>query len=368
MHERAHFSRSIGKYWDKFYHHHTTHFFKDRQYIDRDYPHLAVAASEPVTMLELGCGVGNAFFPLVAQLSHLYVTAFDLSRKAMGLIAEHPLYKTGRICAFDHNAVAGTGTTAAAARQAHASFLATVANLPQNHSLSGSSSGSKRQLNAVTAVYNELLPLTSFAAAADVRAYGNNQQPPFFRGFDTALMLFMASALPHEQLGLALSEAFSCLRPGGVLMFRDYAVYDEAELRFGKGRRLGEHLFVRSDGTIAAFFSVEQMGLEAQRAGFEVVDFRYLYRKYTNRALQQTLRRIWLHAVFRKPGCDPVLGPVAASAGVAPGPLANTPVTGGESGLSHCTTATTVDMSPIVALSEYEWLRDVCGFVGGGYS
>ena len=52
-------------------------------------------------------------------------------------------------------------------------------------------------------------------------------------------------------------EAAANLRPGGVLLLRDYGAFDAAELRFRPGQRLGRHLFARSDGTLASFFTVE---------------------------------------------------------------------------------------------------------------
>ena len=45
------------------------------------------------------------------------------------------------------------------------------------------------------------------------------------------------------------------LKPGGLLLFRDYGLYDHAMLRFGKGHKISEHFYVRQDGTRAFYFS-----------------------------------------------------------------------------------------------------------------
>lgn len=44
------------------------------------------------TLLELGCGVGNAVFPLLEENRGLYVIAADLSSRGIDLLKQHPMY------------------------------------------------------------------------------------------------------------------------------------------------------------------------------------------------------------------------------------------------------------------------------------
>lgn len=48
------------------------------------------------------------------------------------------------------------------------------------------------------------------------------------------------------------------MKSGGLVMFRDYGMYDQAMIRFAKQRdtKIDENLYVRQDGTQAYFFTL----------------------------------------------------------------------------------------------------------------
>jgi tRNAThr (cytosine32-N3)-methyltransferase len=144
-----------------------------------------------------------------------------------------------------------------------------------------------------------------------------------------------------------MNTAFS---PGGLLMFRDYGRFDEAQLRFDKGHLLGDHFYVKGDGTRVYYFTLEDVrrlmaggsivkeekdpstspssssSPEAKSSNkigdakkeeesnsenrninptnssplLEEVELSYIRRQYANRGQQKARFRVWVHAKFRK--------------------------------------------------------------------
>ena len=241
--------------------------FGNRHYFVREFPVLAAAATHPRTLLELGCGIGNTAFPLLACLPHLTVVGVDVAHEAVRLFRAHPLYSSGRAAAVQHDLSGAGGVWPALARA-----LASDDWVPPGAPPS-----------ALVATRSPLLPPC---------------------GFDFASLVHVLSAVHPDHHSRVLRDAAECLRPGGRLLLRDWAVYDAAELRFKPGRRLGEHCFVRSDGTLAAYLDVPGVARAAASAGLVVEELVPLHRAYTNRATGQVLRRIFLQAVLRKPAAE----------------------------------------------------------------
>ena len=95
------------------------------------------------------------------------------------------------------------------------------------------------------------------------------------------------------------------LKPGGVLLFRDYCDGDLAQQRFKPSARLSDECeeYVRHDGTLSYFFTAEEMtahaesvGLRIQGAGPQVVA-----KEVVNRKQRKEMDRRWLQLVLRRP-------------------------------------------------------------------
>ncbi|KAA6407517.1 MAG: actin binding [Lasallia pustulata] len=203
--DRTRFNADPAKWWNQFYRHNTTHFFKDRKWLRQEFPVLAAvtqAGAGPKTVLEIGAGAGNTAFPILAGNANdgLTIWACDFSKKAVELIRAN--------AAFDARVMRAEVWDVASA--------------------------------------TESLPRGLRAGSVDV-----------------VLMVFVFSALAPGQWAQAVRNVWEALRPGGEVCLRDYGRGDLAQLkmyrcwmqgRFRKRCETGKELpgSAGDDGAVAA--------------------------------------------------------------------------------------------------------------------
>lgn len=200
--DRKRFNENPAKFWDKFYSNNKANFFKDRKWLVQEFPILGEVTKPdygPATLLEVGAGAGNTAFPVKAnsQNKDLRIHACDYSKKAVEVIRSNEAYD-GEILKADVWDVAGTG---------------------------------------------------------------ENVRPPGVEpeSVDIVIMIFIFSALQPTQWMQAVRNVYNVLKPGGIVLFRDYGRGDLAQVRFKKGRYLEENFYVRGDGTRVYFFEQEEL-------------------------------------------------------------------------------------------------------------
>nr|CAG8571770.1 15961_t:CDS:10 [Entrophospora candida] len=208
-------------YWNTFYQHNTNKFFKDRQWLKVEFPELFDVIESNAgnkKVFEIGCGAGNTLFPL------------------SGLNKNPELF----IYACD--------------------FSSTAIEVIKN-----------------STEYNQE------QSKAFVWDLTNQDIPEYIEpgSLDIVVLIFVMSAIRPQDWSQAVENIYKMLKPGGLVLFRDYGRYDMVQLRFKEGRMISDNFYVRGDGTRAYFFTSDR-------------------RLIVNRHRKLQMYRIWLQGKFRK--------------------------------------------------------------------
>ncbi|KAI1284545.1 methyltransferase [Xylaria sp. FL0933] len=197
--EKNRFNSDPAKFWNLFYKNNTSNFFKNRKWLQQEFPVLKTVTAEdagPKILLEVGAGAGNTAFPILAHNKNpqLKVHACDFSKKAVEVMRSHAEYNT------------------------------------------------------------EMMQ-------ADVWDVASKELPPGVEEntVDVVLMIFIFSALSPLQWEQAVRNIHRVLKLGGQVCFRDYGRGDLAQVRFKKGRYLEENFYIRGDGTRVYFFEKDEL-------------------------------------------------------------------------------------------------------------
>lgn len=243
---QAKLEKDVKKNWDLFYKRNGDRFFKDRHWTTREFSEL-VSKDGPLVLLETGCGAGNFIFPLLDSESGTSIFAYgcDFSPVAIDLCLKN---------------AASKGT------QDRCDFF--VADITSNHFMD------------------------TFASCA--RKNGHEQ-------VDLVSLIFVLSAIHPDKMLEALRNVFAILKPGGLLIFRDYAVNDYAMSRFSPSSRIKANFCVRQDGTRAYYFSKEETESLFTSVGFHIVNNDYVTRTTVNIKEAVSLERLFLQAKLLKP-------------------------------------------------------------------
>ena len=250
------FNADPAKWWNLFYKNNTSNFFKNRKWLQQEFPVLANVTredAEPAVVLEIGAGAGNTAFPVLAanKNPNLKIHACDFSKTAVEVMRNHEGYDPKYI-------------------------------------------------------------------QADVWDVASDSLPPGLEegSVDVAVLIFIFSALSPREWVRAVRNVHRVLKPGGQVCFRDYGRGDLAQVRFRKGRYLEENFYIRGDGTRVYFFDRDELAAiwsgdsesegegedatDGDKPRFEVEDLGVDRRLLINRSEKKKMYRCWLQGRFRK--------------------------------------------------------------------
>uniref|UniRef100_A0A8C5LG01 tRNA N(3)-cytidine methyltransferase n=1 Tax=Jaculus jaculus TaxID=51337 RepID=A0A8C5LG01_JACJA len=271
--EQVKYDCDAHKYWGAFYKIHKNKFFKNRNWLLREFPEILPAdestkegvgewprdhvrshaedrggspqpdpfpgSNAAFRILEVGCGAGNSVFPILNTLQNIpesFLYCCDFASGAVELIKSHSSFRAAQCYAFVHD------------------------------------------------VCEDGLPY------------------PFPDGIlDVILLVFVLSSIHPDRMQGVVSRLSKLLKPGGMLLFRDYGRYDKTQLRFKKGHCLSENFYVRGDGTRAYFFTKGEVHHMFYKAGLDEKQNLVDHRLQVNRKKQVKMHRVWVQGKFQKP-------------------------------------------------------------------
>lgn len=121
---------------------------------------------------------------------------------------------------------------------------------------------------------------------------------------DVVTLFFVLSAIHPDKMNLAVQNIWKVIKPGGVLLFRDYGLYDHAMLRFKPGHKLAENFYVRQDGTRAYYFSTDYTESLFSSCGFDTKMNTYIHKETVNKKEGLCVPRIFVQGKYIKTTSD----------------------------------------------------------------
>lgn len=114
--------------------------------------------------------------------------------------------------------------------------------------------------------------------------------------------MFVLSAIVPEKHETVIKKIHGAMKPGAILYFRDYALYDMAQLRFAQknSNKVADNLYMRHDKTLAYYFNKAEIEQVFVNNGFCVVDSKVIYRLIQNRKDNKNMHRLWLQIKLKK--------------------------------------------------------------------
>jgi SAM-dependent methyltransferase len=274
--QQLEYEKNADQYWNDFYDQHQNRFFKDRHWLFTEFPELA---PRPAPAAE---STGVMTTPTVIESSSTGSESNIAQHEGEfpGYQAVTRLFEVG----------CGVGNTVIPVLQTN--------NDPGLFVYGCDLSSTAVQLLKEHSDYE---PSRCHAFVCDI-ADPDSTIPFPIGSIDVIICIFVLSAIHPDKLPALCKRLAQLLKPGGLIVFRDYGRYDLTQLRFKTGRCLGENFYVRGDGTKVYFFTQEELRmLFVDGAGLIEQQNLIDRRLQVNRGRQIKMYRVWIQCKFRKP-------------------------------------------------------------------
>ncbi|XP_076171950.1 tRNA N(3)-cytidine methyltransferase METTL6 isoform X2 [Ptiloglossa arizonensis] len=117
---------------------------------------------------------------------------------------------------------------------------------------------------------------------------------------NVATLIFVLSAIHPEKFRTVVNNLYNILDNGGIVLLRDYGLYDMAQLRFKSGHKISENFYMRQDGTRTYYFSVDEVSNLFESVGFKTLMCNYVQRRTVNLKEKIDVPRIFVQGKFEK--------------------------------------------------------------------
>lgn len=247
---QAKYRKESGKSWEAFYRRNESRFFKDRHWVRREFPEMFESQSEYI--LEVGCGVGNTILPLSEEK---YSQNTFLPNQS--LIDDGAPLPVKSYLDVDP----GCSNHAGDFRKEQETSKINLANddsiLESKKLFACDISKTAIDILKKDPRYSKF-PIHAFVTDLTHPEALTSHIPKSIK-FDAVSCIFVLSAIPPEKMRIFIENMASVMKPGGILVFRDYCRNDHAESRFKQDRKLDDGFYVRQDGTLSFFFETDHL-------------------------------------------------------------------------------------------------------------